>query len=321
MPLLDALPFLKGAVRRSLPGGAPSTYIFHGGAMYAQNAAILSRYPMPHILGDFALAADDLEHTLARMPTEPEIGAGDGTLILKAGRLRSSITLMACEPPHGDPSGINDWSDPPAKFLASLRLVEPFVPDEGSWQRGAKLEDGRIIAISNHSAVDIKLDGLVVGDVQVVLTDDCVRYLAKLDEEPSKIHFDGSSMWAIWPSGAWVRCQLSALDWPPDIFDRIVGGAGEATPIELTQEWREAFGDIVALGDGSLTVRPGAVHGRTEHADHDAEFATGVGIETRWSTVILKPMFGCGATAWNPDADGPAAFAGPGLRGVVMRRR
>jgi hypothetical protein len=106
MPLLDALPFLKGAVQRSLPGGSPSIYVFSDGVMFAQNAAVLAAYPMPHILGEFSLAAEDLERALGRMTAEPMISAGDGTLVLKSGRLRSEVTLMACETPGADPSGV-----------------------------------------------------------------------------------------------------------------------------------------------------------------------------------------------------------------------
>jgi len=320
MPLLDALPFLKGAVQRSLPGGAPSTYVLHEGAMYARNAAILASFPMPHILGTFALAADDLESALGRMPTEPQISAGDGTLILKAGRLRSAITLLACEPPSGRPDGINSWDDPPAGLMSALRLAEPFVPKDGTWQRGIKLEDGRALAISNRAAIEVTVDGLEVMG-QAVITDDCVRYLAKLDGDPSSVHFSDIALWLRWASGAWVRCQLSALEWPPDIFDRILDGAGDDVPIELTQEWRDAFADIAALGDGTLTVREAALYGRTEHAEHEAEFTTGAARETYWSLATLKSMFASGAAAWNPDAQGPAAFRGKGFRGVVMGQR
>lgn len=323
MPLLDSISFLKGAVKRSLPGGAPSTYTFHEGRMFAQSPAILACYPMDHILGTFALAADDLEHALARMPTEPQISAGDGVLILKAGRLRSSITLLACEPPHDADGGINEWEPPPAGLFAALKAVQPFISQDGTWQRGAKLENGRVLVISNRSACEVTLDGLGAAGV---LTDDCVAYLAKLDE-PELSHAAAGALWFRWPAGAWVRCQLSALEWPTDdegrsLFDKILGPpAEELPPCELTAEWRAAYDDIAALGDGTLDVRPGGLHGRTEHAEHDAEFATGAARETRWSLATLKPMFGSGATHWDPDAQGPARFAGPGVRGVVMGQR
>ena len=318
MPLLDAIPFLKNAVRRSLPGGAPSTYVFHEGMMYAQNAALLAAFPMPHILGDFALAADDLEHALSRMPTEPEIGAGDGTLILKAGRLRSQITLLACEPPHTDVEGVNAWTAPPAGLLTALKSIKPFIAEDGTWQRCARLEAGRILAISNRAAMEITLEGLDAPGI--ALTDDCIAYLGSLDEDPARVCLGTGAAWFAWDNGAWARCQLSALEWP-NVFDRIVDGAGTEAPVELSQEWRDAFADIAALGDGTLSVRPGGLHGRTEHAEHDVEFMTMAERETRWSLATLKPMFGSGATHWNPDAKGPAAFRGPGLRGVVMGQR
>src|ERR1051325_1559729 len=98
--LYDAVQFLKGAVGRNLPGGAPSTYIFHGGFCFAQNAAALAAYPTPELPSTFALAADGLEAPLARMKAQPELSAGDneGTLVLKKGRLRTTLQIMYADP-------------------------------------------------------------------------------------------------------------------------------------------------------------------------------------------------------------------------------
>jgi hypothetical protein len=318
VPLHEAVEFLKGAVARSMPGGQPATYVFHGGVMHAQSPAILAAYPVPHVLGTFALAADDIEGALARMPSEPEVSAGDGTLILKAGRLRSSIDLLACEMPPGGDADAN-WEDVPQAFIPALRAALPFVPKEGTWHRSIKLEDGRVLALSNRSACEVAVPGLTVLGYAALPTE-AAAYLAKLDEAPSGYRFAAGALSFTWAAaGAWARCQLLSAEWP-DVFDRLLSGRAEA-PVELTQEWRDAFDDACALGDGDVTVKPGGLYAASQHAQHDAEFLTGVERETLWSIDALKPVFGC-AQAWSPDEQkGPAYFCAPGVRGVVMAKR
>lgn len=326
MPLIDGVQFLKGAVQRSLPGGTPSAYLFSGGVMFAQNAAILAAYPMVHILGEFSLAADDLERALARMSTEPTISAGDGTLIFKSGRLRSEITLMACEPPDVDLSSVNGWEPPPDRLMTALKAVKGFIPPDGTWQRGVKLEDGRVLAISNRSGCEVLCPGLqVLSDT--VLTDDCVEYLTGLRSQPTEMCLTGGAAWFRWPNEAWARCQLMALQWPDCIFDRIIDGIGQQeTPCRLSQEWVDAFADAAALcdnsgGHGTITVRPVGLHTKSGQGDHLAEFTTGATRETYWSLAALKPVFSSGASAWNPDSSGPALFSGDGVRGMVVGQR
>ena len=138
MPLREAVTFLKAAVARSLSGDAPSQYTFSDGWAYASGAAgaVLAAYPVPHILGTFGLAAADLEGAVQRMSSEPAVEAGDGTLVLRAGRLRSTIDLFAAEPPgHALRESVN-WTKPPAGLLKAIRTVLPFASPKGTWERG-----------------------------------------------------------------------------------------------------------------------------------------------------------------------------------------
>jgi hypothetical protein len=324
VPLLEAIPFLKNAVKRS--NDAMAVYVFHGGAMYATDAAILACYPMPHILGDFSVSAKDIEAILAKADAEPVVEAGDGTLVLRSGRRRNRIDLMACEPPHGHPSTLDGWPNVSPGLWPALKIASTFISSEGSWQRSALLLDGHVRTLNNFRAVDVAVDGLEVGTAgQVALTDDCVAYLSRLDA-PERMCIVGGAAWFAWPGGAWVRCQLLSVPWP-DIFDRVVDAAGTECPVPIDDAWRAEVAYVASLGDGTVDVSPDGLHGRTEHAMHDVEFATGVSRGTRWSTDALKPMFACGATAWNPDATdaegdpAPAAFVGPGIRGVVVGMR
>jgi hypothetical protein len=161
----------------------------------------------------------------------------------------------------------------------------------------------------------------VLGDT--VLTDDCVEYLTSLKTPPSEMHLAAGAVWFRWANGAWARCQLLAMLWPDGIFDRILEGVSQQeAPCVLTPEWREAFADAAALCDnGTITIRSTGIHARSEHGEHLVEFTTGAVRETYWSLATLKPLFASGASAWNPDAEGAALFAGDGVRGVVVRQR
>jgi hypothetical protein len=320
MTLRNAITFLRGAVARSMPGGLPSTYIFHEGTAYAQNSALLAAYPVPHILGTFALAADDIEGALGRMDGEPAIEAGNGTIILRAGRLRSSIQLLAVEPPGHDIEEDRSnapWEPPPPRLMEALRLATPFVPREGTWQRSVLLTQGRALAVSDRHAVAFDVPGLEpITDAP--LPAESVEFLSKI-ETPASWRLTAGSVSFSWESGAWARCQLLAIRWP-DVIDQIFERAGGEAPVELTDEWRASFADVAALGDGSALITPYGMIGTSEHAEHQAEFETGLVAESRWSIAALKPVFAC-AERWNPAHEAAARFEGKGLHGVVARMR
>ncbi len=323
MQLKEAVPFLKGAVARSMPGGAASRYIVNDGWLYAQSPAILAAFPVPHMLGLYALAADDLEGALARMTDEPTLEAGDGTLIFRSGRLRSTIQLMETEPPatlaadvdgEGDNAG---WEALPDGFAAALETALPFASKDGTWQRGIRIETGRIVAINNRCSVEVSVPALMLAEPSI-LASEAVEYLGKLDE-PARWRPAADHAVFVWPSTAWVRVQALAADWP-DIVDKVLNSAGDEAPIALSDEWHAAFADAAALGDGNLAISPSGILARSQHAEHDAAFATGCERQTFWSLEALKPVFAV-ASAWHPDAQGAARFIGPGLRGCVVGQR
>lgn len=320
MQLKEAVPFLKGAINRAMPGGAASRYIVYEGWIYAQSPAIIAAYPVPHMLGCYALAADDLEGALGRMESEPTLAPGDGCLILRSGRLRTTIQLLEAEPPATTSESISDnmWAAMPAGLMDAMRAALPFVAKEGTWQRGVRIEAGRVLAINNRCSIEVALADFAPAEPSI-LTSETVEYLAKLDE-PSEAIFGGDYVMFRWANQAWARIQAMATEWP-GIVDRVLGDPNpEPPPIALSAEWRAAFADAAALGDGNLEISPGGILARSSHAEHDAGFTTGVERTTYWSLEALKPVFGV-AEAWDPDAQGAARFAGKSCRGVVMGQR
>lgn len=317
MSLQAAIKFLKGAVARNLPGKSPSIYSFHDGVCYAQNSAALAAHPVAAILGTFALSADGLESALARFGTEPEISDGGNlTIALKAGRIRSVLRLLHADPPTlTEPT--EGWIPVPAGLPAALRMVIPFISDQGTWQQGVKLGDGVIAAINNRNAIEVQVDGLGFGQT-LLLGGDCVGYIAGVDD-PVEMNHDGA-LYFRWPSGAWLRCQLPPYEWP-DVADRILDIGIEEPPVEIDAAWRSAFDDAAALGEGDVEVCPAGLVSRIEHMTTEIDLETDVALASRWAFKTLAPVIKV-ATRWDPDnPQGHSRFTGPGIRGIVMAVR
>lgn len=321
MSLKQAVPFLKAVARSNTSSGRPSQYTFHEGYCFAQNPAILAAYPTPHILGTFGLSAEDLEAALSRMEDEPLISAGDETLILRSGRLRSSIKVFEANiPAHSVDATDEEWEVIPDGFVQALKKATLFVSSRGTWQTSVKVDRTTVTAISDRSAIEVTTNEVDVSE-PISLTDSCVRYLESLDDPDRYQLLQGAALFLWSPTGAWARCQLSVYRWPAEVIAKVFEKAGDDTPpIELTQDWRDALGDMLALSEGYVEVNPEGVKGVSEHATHDVPFPTGVDKTTRWSPSVVKQLMAA-AERWDPDSAGPTLFTGPDCRGVVAKQR
>lgn len=317
MGLIDGIRFVRGAVR-----GQP-IYGFDGGRVFARSPAVLASYPIEHILGTFGMSTADVDGALSRMSAEPVASPGDGTLVLRSGRIRSTIDLLDYTPPGVVVEVDDSWSDLPDGLYAALAAVAPFISDSGTWNRSVKLDAGRVLAMSGRSAVAVAVPGLAVSG-HVALTDDTVEYLTKLDL-PARWLLDGSSVAFAWSTGGWARCQSTALEWPTGILDRVFALAPtDAEPTVVDDDFREAFADVVALvskaGEGTVEIGPRGMRGRSEHAQHVVDVPIAVELESLWSIRTLRPVVAV-ATRWWPNPDGPSRFEGNGIVGVAMPQR
>jgi hypothetical protein len=328
MSLQEAIKFLKGAVARNLPGKAPSIYVFHEGWAYAQDSAITAAYPVPHLLGTFALAAEGVDAALSRFASEPTVGAGDGSITLKSGRTRSALKLMYADPPALTVPE-DGWQPLPKGMITAFRMVLPFISEQGTWQRGARIKGNTISGFSNKSVIEIEVEDLDMCEVDndvldignhVVLGNDCLTYITSLSDEPTDFNLVRGALYFRWASGANLRCQLLSTDWP-DAVDNIQTQVGEDAPVVIDDNWRQAFADAAALGEGNVEVTSEGLISRTMHATNEIDLSTGVTVTTRWMLDALEPVMKL-ATSWNPEAiDRRARFYGPGLRGVVVGLR
>ena len=328
MPLREAITFLKGSVDKTSHGGAPAVYPFHEGFVYAESQATLASYPVPHMMGTFGLAADDLEGAVERMADEPVVSAGEGTLILRSGRRRSTIDLFPADPPMMDDFANVEWIPLPNGLWQALKAALPFASRDGTWQKSICLSTGRLLALSGPSAAEIELPSLEL-TAQLSLRADAVDYLVDLPVPERWSIREDRAVYFGWTVGAWVRVRQESVPWPVNdegktLVDNVLTAAeaDSASTVPITDVWRGEFVDIAGLakfGDGDVIVTPDSLYGKSRHGEHRAEFPTGAARETRWGIKTMIPIVAA-AAEWKPDAKQVALWRGDKIRGAVAGR-
>lgn len=310
-----AVAFLKGAIERGPVAGIMGCYFVREGMMYAHNEYVQAGVPFnSQDEQDFIVPATELEFTVGRMNGEPQISIVDQDVVIKSGRLRSSIPVVDGEPPvMANTDG--DWLELPKGFCAALKQALQFAGEQG-WSASVRLMDGHITAINNRCGVDIDMPDLEVGAAKMLAVRS-VEFLCSVDEPVAYLCAETSMMFQ-WQDGRWARFQLLAYDMPAQVDELMKGAHGEV-PVEITADWRAAYEDVAALSDGDVVLHPKGLEAKKGAAkvlvEIDApEFAG----RSRWTCKVLNPMLAV-ATHWSPNNHPKAApFAGPGLRGLVM---
>lgn len=304
--------FLKRAVGE---GGTAGCYICRGGLIYAQNGALQAGAPFDAPF-ELNLPAGELEAALGRMGGEPLLNARDGLLVLRQGRLRSTLRGVLGEPTPPAELGGPGWLPVPAALPWALAAAAPFVGEAG-WSQGVRLGEGRVTAINNRCGVTIDVEGLAL-EAPVLLPREAAEFIGST--APQEYRADAGALLFRWPDGRWLRAQLLAYAMPPQV-DGLFEKVGTAAPVPITDAWREAYADAAALAAERVTLR----HDRlvVEGANSVTEIACaseGLPPEHRsvWSTKVLSSVAPL-AMSWNPGAwPENAAFVGVGLRGLCV---
>lgn len=304
--------FLKDAVTRTPNGGITSCYIVREGSIYARNQALQAGVAMDSEVA-FSVPADELDAALARMQQVESITVEEGSIQLKAGRLRATIKLNQDEPPPL-PLMPTRWLPCPKNLVEALALARPFIGERG-WSQGIRLMNGRVTAMCNIAGIDVVVDGL---QLEPVLLPDITAAFLIAQGAPSEYAAADGSLTFRWPDGRWLRAQL-LTDKMPDV-DIILGPADSPCPVPITADWRQAYEDAAALSDGVISLTPDALLAARGAAHTRIEIQTPVheGHLSHWTAKVIGPIIAC-AAEWNPAAyPQPAVFRAPGLRGVVM---
>lgn len=296
-------------------------YRVQGGEIRATDGRLTAGHPFPDV-GEFLVPGSEFEKLLKRMPGEPTIQVEDGNIRMSSGRLRGLIRTLPLE--QWDYPGIDEdaWQEAPEGLVTVLRRLRPFVSDNATkaWTLGVALEHGYAYATNNIAVVGSRIDS--IGDIRAILPVWAVEFI--IDRE------DGLKEWAWtanyvafrWANGAWMRAQL--ID---DVFfegaSKMVRSMENYVPkVEVTDEFRKAFGRCVDLADGAISVSAKDIGGAFGEAQFAEDFDEELELPDRtwWAAKYLKSVI-AEATHWEPQSwPKPAAFRGDNLFGVILGR-
>lgn len=314
-PFHNAINFLKDAVTRGAGAGVNGCYVVHDGHIHCRN--ISTQAGVPWDAGaSFAIPADALDAALGRITEISNVEIGAETVVIKGGRMRSTIKLVHDEaPPIPDP--IDYWIPSPPGLAAALNTAKGFCGDR-RWQIGVRLMNNKVTAFSGKAGIDIDVPDLVI-EYPFLLIAPIAAYIGA-QGDPDEMAVEPSAVNFRWKDGRWVRCQFLADEMPEDQIESIFENAGETCSIEVTQEWRDAAADAEAMSDGTVKLTFEGLTGIRDNITSVAEFDTGLESthSSSWNAKSLIQVLEV-ATAWQPQAyPYPALFLGKGLRGVIQ---
>jgi hypothetical protein len=288
-------------------------YVFDGAVVYTRNHAMAAAMPFESGV-PFMVPADEFEAAIGRMKRDPEIGFDGDAIVLKAGRLKSTITVISDTEAPGLPPPPDGWRPSPPALSAVLKTALAFTGDQG-WQSGIELDGDTVTAFSSRSGIVIDIPGMACD--RVLISKACAEFLAgqgaptELAQSPGALDFR-------WHDGRLLHTQVLTYAMPKEIIERLFAAAGDAAPIAIDDEWRAAWLDAAALSEAVLEIAPDGFHGGKGAGRVDVEMTISLEQSTFWHAPTLVPIFDC-ATHWNPAAHpGLALFTAPGLRGVVQ---
>lgn len=318
----DVVAFLKDAVKRGAGAmGVQNCYLSDGAMVRAANDVLHAGIDWPSG-AVFALPADAVDAFLSRVDDVKSIDVNERAVVLKSGRLRSSIDLRHDEPEPAPPLP-EEWNPVPATFVTALKIAQGFTDPTATgnrlWQSAVRIWSGRVTACNGRCLVDIDVGNLPMEDPKL-LGKAAVDFLVT-QGNPDEFGTDKNTITFRWDDGRWVRCQVVNTEMSEANLVGIFSKVGTETPCTIDEGFRVAYADAAALSDNTIGLTETGFRAVKENIRSDVEVESDLpeGHSSQWGTKDLGIVLGV-ATAWNPAAypDVPALFVGPMMRGVIV---
>lgn len=305
----EIIDFLHDAVSREAREAIWGCYIVRDGHIYARNTlGIAAVVDSDEFGADFAVDAATLDTALKRMKEIDAITIGEDAVLIKSGRLRSTIRLVRNEPPPA-PIRPDAWSPVPKNFSACLRDALRFSEDH------VAIGKGHILGYS-RSLIKFDLPGL---EVEGVLHKNAVKFLVA-HSDPQQVACDGNTMSFDW-GDRW--CQLNLANANAPDATGLLRNEPQALYTPITKEWRESFADAAATsGDKLAVLTAKGWLTANNNSTTEIEFETGLPDDHKsaWNVDMMKSVMEI-ADAWTPLLyPRPAFFKGENFRGIVPGR-
>lgn len=310
----DVIAFLKDVVTRGPGSGIAGCYCVKDGSIYARNQRMQAGIEWD-VGASFNVPADLLDLALARIKEVDEIKVEEDALIVRGGKLRTTIRRVHDEPqpPPEPPDG---WLPSSPGLAAALGKAKVFVGDR-NWQQGVRLMEGRVTCFSPSAGIDINVPTLKLPKPCLLTQDVCAVLSAQGDADA--IAQEENAITFKWEDGRWLRAQYLYDEMPEKIVARLFDSAGSQAPCEVDDDFRKALADAAALSDGNVTISSRGIRGLKENFTADVEYDIDVSEEHNsfWKASVLA-MGLEHAVAWNPEAwPNPALFIGDNIRGLI----
>jgi hypothetical protein len=316
----DIISFLKAAVTRGDSPGVAGCYVVKGGVIYCRSMAMQAGVGMESAV-DFNVPAGALDAALSRMKEIQSLTVDDGKVVIRSGRMSSTIRLNPEEPP-GLPDMPKKWTKTPVGFAQAVELAKAHIGEMG-WSACVRIMDGRVTAFRNASGIDINVVGLKLKNENLI-TSEVADFLVAQGGSDEYAEQENSICFR-WDDGRWMRAQLYNAKMAEANIANIFENAGTLVPVEITQDMKAAYEDAAAMTDKIVMMTAEGFEGRRGEGESRNVIECkikGVPKDHRsiWDTKYLDVVM-AQAKAWNPLTwPAPCYYEGPGFRGVVMGR-
>lgn len=315
--MLKELKFVMGAVSRKDMVPAMKHFAIENGRVRSYNGTIALSSPIPFNIDCYpkadmlykAIAGCEDTVTLALTPA--------GKLSVKSGAFRALISCVEKSEVHLEPSG-KRFTVAGVPLLDAFKVLEPFIGDDASrpWANGVLLRGQSAFATCNVVLCEYWLGESFPHVVNIPAA--AVREVVRINEEPTELQMDESSISFLYSDGRWVRTQLFSTEWPD--LSKVLDKECNAQPVD--ERIFEALDKLKPFTDKSDRVIFKAGSVSTHDSDEEGGFveipdSEMQGIYSREMLALLKPVAKQADFTTYPK---PCLFYGDRLRGAIVGR-
>lgn len=314
MSLLNAFKRVKNAVA---PMGIQSHILVKDGWMYASNLTFTIATPTVMVDAFLSPAADFARALTVVGDTEDKIKVLKHKVVVSRADAKAELSLLnPSEFRYQGKEGEFTEIDDQEAFAVGLSRTLPFVSDDKTkpWACSVRLLNGAAYATNNISVVRAE-----VGSVpDVMLPDYLVKYIVEEPTFATHIAINTTSAIVVFDDGTWARATLPAQKMPDAVVS--MSDAVEPPDFELSDDWKRAYYDAVAMAEDMLVIAPDAIKSARGHGRFEAAVKSPVEKETYWNPKFLTKVINVADRLDPSQWPSPAPFTGPGVQGVVIGR-
>lgn len=213
--MLAALRFVRGAVSTKEMIPVLTAFHIYDGRIQGMNGRLTIDCPCPELAGmDITIHAETFLKAVDGCDGEPKLEIiSEGKLKISRGGFKVVLPLL----PHDSfPKQAQDGVEGvkiATGLLPSLRVLQPFMGEDASrpWACGMLFRNGMAYATNNSTLVGVEAYRF---ETDLNLPFYLIDELLRIGEEPGSAHSTGDSISFSFKSGAWIKSQLMALEWP-----------------------------------------------------------------------------------------------------------